>query len=140
MCLRKKKSRMSHKEVRKSEQGTTPKSHTPHTPMEKQAGKTRTKTTEEGENVMAKTCAEPRRLFEWDPQNPTIYNRLSIYPCCCVKARRVMKEVKEARDPAYKTLEPDMSDWESVRLMKKSEVNLDEIVKKDIKHLDATQN
>lgn len=49
-----------------------------------------------------------------------------------------MKEVKEARDPAYKTLEPDFSDWESVKIIKKSEFNPDDL-KKDFKQIDRTQ-
>lgn len=51
------------------------------------------------------------------------------------KARRAMKEVRSARDPEYKTLELDMSEWESAKIMKKTEINMDDFEKK----LQATQ-
>lgn len=46
-----------------------------------------------------------------------------------------MKEVRSARDPEYKTLELDMSEWESAKIMKKTEINMDDFEKK----LQATQ-
>ncbi|VDO30420.1 unnamed protein product [Haemonchus placei] len=66
--------------------------------------------------------------------------QIKVPPPRVLKARRAMVEVKEARDPLYKTLEPDMSEWESVRLLKKSEVNLEELLRKGSKYEDVTQH
>nr|CDJ97128.1 unnamed protein product [Haemonchus contortus] len=66
--------------------------------------------------------------------------QIKVPPPRILKARRAMVEVKEARDPLYKTLEPDMSEWESVRLLKKSEVNLEELLRKGSKYEDVTQH
>ncbi|VDM63083.1 unnamed protein product [Angiostrongylus costaricensis] len=40
-----------------------------------------------------------------------------------------MKEVRSARDPEYKTLDLDISEWESVKIVKRSEINPKEILK-----------
>ncbi|EYC18611.1 hypothetical protein Y032_0027g1611 [Ancylostoma ceylanicum] len=55
------------------------------------------------------------------------------------KAKRPMKEVRSARDPEYKTLELDISEWESVKIMKRSEINPDDIVKKEFKDVAAAE-
>ncbi|KAK6012016.1 hypothetical protein OSTOST_22843 [Ostertagia ostertagi] len=44
-----------------------------------------------------------------------------------------MKEVKEAKDPEYKTIELDASEWESVKIMKRSDIKPEDIVKKEFK-------
>ncbi|KHJ89022.1 hypothetical protein OESDEN_11165 [Oesophagostomum dentatum] len=41
-----------------------------------------------------------------------------------------MDEVRSPHDPEYKTLEPDNSEWESVRIMKRSELNDNGVEKK----------
>ncbi|VDM60125.1 unnamed protein product [Angiostrongylus costaricensis] len=49
------------------------------------------------------------------------------------KAKRPMEKVRSSRDPEYKTLELDISEWESVKIMKRSEINPEDFVKKDCK-------
>ena len=43
-----------------------------------------------------------------------------------------MIEVRSPHDPEYKTLEPDNSEWESVKIMKRSELNADEVERKKV--------
>ena len=40
-----------------------------------------------------------------------------------------MREIRSARDPEYKTLELDISEWESVKIMKRSDINLEDMKK-----------
>ncbi|KHJ75600.1 hypothetical protein OESDEN_24784, partial [Oesophagostomum dentatum] len=63
---------------------------------------------------------------------------IKVPPPRIMKARRPMREVRSARDPEYKTLELDMSEWESVKIMKRSEINLDD-TKKESQPLQSTQ-
>ncbi|EYC18614.1 hypothetical protein Y032_0027g1612 [Ancylostoma ceylanicum] len=74
-------------------------------------------------------------LKDEKPKEPL---HIKVPPPRVLKARRAMKEVRSARDPEYKTLELDISEWESVKIMKKSEINMDEIVRKEYK-LQPTQ-
>uniref|UniRef100_A0A0K0CZ55 Uncharacterized protein n=1 Tax=Angiostrongylus cantonensis TaxID=6313 RepID=A0A0K0CZ55_ANGCA len=55
------------------------------------------------------------------------------------KAKRPMEKVRSPRDPEYKTLELDISEWESVKIMKRSEINPEDFVKKDCKVDGKTQ-
>ncbi|PIO74874.1 hypothetical protein TELCIR_03108 [Teladorsagia circumcincta] len=64
---------------------------------------------------------------------------IKVPPPRVMKAKRPMKEVKEARDPEYKTIELDVSEWESVKLMKRSDIKPEDIVKKDFKESAGTE-
>ncbi|CAJ0588110.1 unnamed protein product [Cylicocyclus nassatus] len=55
------------------------------------------------------------------------------------KAKRPMIEVRSARDPEYKTIQLDASEWESVKLYKRSEINLEEFLKQENNVLQRTQ-
>ncbi|CAJ0598299.1 unnamed protein product [Cylicocyclus nassatus] len=55
---------------------------------------------------------------------------IKVPPPRIMKARRPMKIVRSSRDPAYKTLEPDMSDWESAKIMKRDELIAENLDKK----------
>ncbi|KHJ90890.1 hypothetical protein OESDEN_09253 [Oesophagostomum dentatum] len=55
---------------------------------------------------------------------------IQVPPPRIIKARRPMDEVRSPHDPEYKTLEPDNSEWESVRIMKRSELNDNGVEKK----------
>ncbi|PIO58812.1 hypothetical protein TELCIR_19743, partial [Teladorsagia circumcincta] len=65
---------------------------------------------------------------------------IKVPPPRVMKAKRPMKEVKEARDPEYKTIELDVSEWESVKLMKRSDIKPEDIVKKDFKEVRSAGN
>ncbi|KAJ1353336.1 hypothetical protein KIN20_009942 [Parelaphostrongylus tenuis] len=43
-----------------------------------------------------------------------------------------MEKMRSAYDPEYKTLELDISEWESVKILKRSEINSNDL-KKDAK-------
>ncbi|KAJ1355037.1 hypothetical protein KIN20_012155 [Parelaphostrongylus tenuis] len=45
------------------------------------------------------------------------------------KAKRSMEKMRSATDPEYKTLELDISEWESVKILKRNEVNIEDVKK-----------
>ncbi|CAJ0597019.1 unnamed protein product [Cylicocyclus nassatus] len=91
------------------------------------------KSSDVAENTAVKP-AEKEQVKEEKPEEPL---HIKVPPPRILKAKRSPKEVR-ASDPQYKTLELDLSDWDSVKIIKKSEANLDEILKKDVA-LEGTQ-
>ncbi|KAK6757802.1 hypothetical protein RB195_015555 [Necator americanus] len=146
MCIRRKKSVGSTNEkIRtkstKSAAGSTPTSQTPkqqgahaEKQREKPKEKEDKKEVDMGENILAKPV-DNAPMKEEKQKEPL---HIEVPPPRILKAKRTMKEVRSARDPEYRTLELDMSEWESGKIMKRSEVNLEDL-KKEPKTLQPTQ-
>ncbi|RCN25777.1 hypothetical protein ANCCAN_28508 [Ancylostoma caninum] len=77
-------------------------------------------------------------IFARNYERPKEPLHIKVPPPRVLKAKRAMKEVRSARDPEYKTLELDISEWESAKIMRKSELHMDEIDRKEYK-LQTTQ-
>ncbi|KJH53585.1 hypothetical protein DICVIV_00013 [Dictyocaulus viviparus] len=82
------------------------------------------------ENIVAKPLKNAPPAVEEKKKEPL---HIKVPPPRVMKAKRPMKEVRSARDPEYKTLELDISEWESVKILKRSELNPDDFNKKDSK-------
>ncbi|KAL6744447.1 hypothetical protein Aduo_017381 [Ancylostoma duodenale] len=147
MCVRRKKStRRSMNEPAKKKSyeslaAATPKAETPgrkgvldEKSKEKQLDKDSRKDIDANDNMMAKPIGDAQ-LRDEKPKEPL---HIKVPPPRVLKAKRAMKEVRSSRDPEYKTLELDISEWESAKIMRKSEINMDEIVRKEYK-LQITQ-
>ncbi|WKY12782.1 hypothetical protein Q1695_003964 [Nippostrongylus brasiliensis] len=144
MCVRRKKSVQSKKDAKTrndlagKQQTPTPHSQTPQTPGDRRpqtlsANKSDHRGVDRAQSKPSEKS--PPRVEEKKDSQP-----IKIRPPRVIKARRPMKEVKEARDPEYKTLEPDFSDWDSVKLLKKSEINMEELQREVRRGVENTQN
>ncbi|KAK5980214.1 hypothetical protein GCK32_010310 [Trichostrongylus colubriformis] len=63
---------------------------------------------------------------------------IKVPPPRVMKAKRPMKEVKEAKDPEYKTIAMDNSEWESAKVLKRSDIKPEDIQKKEFKETAGT--
>ncbi|CAJ0597027.1 unnamed protein product [Cylicocyclus nassatus] len=99
--------------------------------------KEKEKEVEKSSDVAENTPVKPMEKEQVKEEKPEEPLHIKVPPPRILKAKRSPKEVR-ASDPQYKTLELDLSDWDSVKIIKKSEANLDEILKKDVA-LEGTQ-
>ncbi|KAK6757804.1 hypothetical protein RB195_015556 [Necator americanus] len=90
-------------------------------PNEKLKEKEDKKEANMGENILAKPMDNtPVKEGEAKPKTPL---HIKVPPPRVMKAKRPMHEKRDAHDPEYKTLELDISEWESVKIMKRSEID-----------------
>ncbi|KAK6757806.1 hypothetical protein RB195_015556 [Necator americanus] len=108
----------------KSPARSAPKSKTPTASTlaeqmkEEKKAKEALKNVPNAENLFATPIDSPVKEENQQAKTPL---RIKVPPPRVLKARRRIKVVRDPRDPEYKTLEPDFSEWESVKIMKRSE-------------------
>ncbi|KAK6757805.1 hypothetical protein RB195_015556 [Necator americanus] len=133
MCIRGKKPPANTKKNAKSKSNKSAASNTPtaqtpkqekapaEKPNEKLKEKEDKKEANMGENILAKPMDNtPVKEGEAKPKTPL---HIKVPPPRVMKAKRPMHEKRDAHDPEYKTLELDISEWESVKIMKRSEID-----------------
>uniref|UniRef100_A0A7I4Y6K1 Uncharacterized protein n=1 Tax=Haemonchus contortus TaxID=6289 RepID=A0A7I4Y6K1_HAECO len=82
---------------------------------------------DDDQNMMAKPCSDD--VLKKEKKKEPLH--IKVPPPRVLKAKRSMNEVKEAKDPEYKTLELDSSEWESAKIMKRSDLKTEDIEKKE---------
>ncbi|KAJ1362500.1 hypothetical protein KIN20_022070 [Parelaphostrongylus tenuis] len=84
----------------------------------------------DGENMLAKPINQKK--VEKEPLH------IKVPPPKVIKAKREMGKMRSPYDPEYKTLELDISEWESAKILKRSEISPEDL-KKEYKVGDNTQ-
>ncbi|CAJ0588106.1 unnamed protein product [Cylicocyclus nassatus] len=92
-----------------------------------------------GESPAKKEEKAPNKEQQMNPveenpeEKPKEPLHIKVPPPRIIKAKRPMNQKRSATDPEYKTLELDVSEWESVKIMKRSDIKDEDIEKKEFK-------
>ncbi|XGW09142.1 hypothetical protein V3C99_011449 [Haemonchus contortus] len=78
------------------------------------------------ENIFGKPCGDD--VLKVKKKQPL---HIKVPPPRVMKAKRPMTEKKEAKDPEYKTLELENSEWESAVIVKRSDIKTEDIERKE---------